>query len=178
MQLIIKIITILSILFISCSCGNKNEELYIRIKLDHRLVELVTKYVKANPDYNTFVLMESPPKTLSGRETPGFLLGPDYKFLRSGDKRNVFLEIGKSRIYILSRFCTLIDSNSITAWENRHPEDSIVVPGYEYPIKITDYVFLTKAIYLYLDDNQEFKVINRPDSIFMQLSNKHLKFQP
>lgn len=176
MNKLTSVVFTLLILYMHASCSSNPENPIINGKLNIQVQKVILDYIKRNPDYNTFFLSEAPRETMGGKAMSGFLLGPDYDNLAPLTERTVYVEIEGRRIYLCSNLFSLFANTPPNEWKNLHPADSLNIEGLDFPITDPGYNFLYRAVFFFYEED-EIRVINRPDSLFMPLTKNHLRFE-
>lgn len=160
------IILVLIVLMSSCQ---RRKPLNMNIQFREDVSELLEKYVKDHPKYNTLILIKSPEKTFSGERMHGFLLGPLYNGSdQFAKEQSLYFNIDHCRIYVHTDINNLLTSSNKSAYKNTNPPDSFeLCPGGGWIMKGGTALFWHNAIFFDFKNGKINRIINRPDTFYM-----------
>lgn len=136
------------------------------IKENHIMMDVLHRYIKEHPQYNTFAIIELPIANLAGNTSTGIFIGPGYEELYKDiyyDKVLDTINIQTVKVYIISdrRQNKIIKDD----WQNMNPTDSVVIGSYSNRVSYYAYEnFMWRALYVY-KQNGKYNTIDRLDTI-------------
>ena len=162
-----KVILLPILLILGCTTEVKNKEI---AEDNDAIMSIIEEYISSNPQYSTFLLVDSWDDTFSEVEFPsGYILGPYCHGLLKKSDNYSQINIGESSIYILSSTLKLKNIDGECRLYKTSPTDSTKKEYYIINDSWSNYV--EKAVFIY-KKNGAWYTNDKLDTIF---SPKHIE---